>query len=426
MPMTRSAAALGRRRGRRGGRPRHRTGRAAGASISRTMRVPVWAVAGQWTQCRRSPGRYGRTPRGSPTRASTRRASSPGRAVVDQADGVRGARCAGRRAAGGAASTITRLVHHNRPKGAAAATSTAQRSTPRVGAGTTLELAPPAAPGDRSGPGGSSGRRRSGRGHRHLDAPSAWPAVASAGRGDRPRSGPGARPAPGPTSPMTRTPASSAPSACTQPDPLLWATAAQAARVTTGPGDRPEGPPGPGEGLGGPAPGGAVGRSGSRGPGPGSRPGCTGVVRRHLGHHRRRPPPPTPRARSPGGGPGWARPSPGRRPGTRSRARRAGRGPGPSGPGRSRPGGWPRGAPVPPGGWPGPGPPRTRPPRAPRARPGWRRWPAPSASTVHTGRRSSRASRPPVLQGQLGLGLGVGVADAGERAKRSSWLSTSG
>ena len=180
MPKTCSAAASA-AAGSSGRTPQTRTGRAAGVSISRTMRPPVWAVAGQWTQCRRSPGRYSRTPRGSPTRASTRRASSPGRAVVDQADRVRGRRCAGRPAPGGAARRPPACSTTTGRRAPPLATSTAQRSSRPASAGHHAERDRPATPGDPLGPRGLERAEAERAARPPPRAPSALSTVASTG-----------------------------------------------------------------------------------------------------------------------------------------------------------------------------------------------------------------------------------------------------
>src|ERR1035441_61422 len=53
------------------------TGLSVGISVSLTIRVPVWEVAGQWTERFKSPGWYWRIPRASPVSDRTRRSASP-------------------------------------------------------------------------------------------------------------------------------------------------------------------------------------------------------------------------------------------------------------------------------------------------------------------------------------------------------------
>ena len=289
----------------------------------------MWAVAGQWTQCRRSPGSVVAHPAGLAHPAVdppgvARRPS--GRRSAAGCPGVAGA--AGRRAAGAAArgspawSTTT-----GRRGGAGQLDDAGGRARPRC-AGHHAERARPASPGGRArAPGVERAARRSGPVDGHLERRSAgrrwrrpgWPPTAQRARRTN---------TPGPTSPTTRKPASSAPSAWTQPDAAVVGHGRPGRHGDHRAGDRARRPAGAGGGTGRPA---SARRRAVRGPtAAGSRPGGRRGAQ-HLGHHRRRRRPA--RRRSPDGGPGWARPWPGRRPGTRSRGRRGGRGPGPSGPG---------------------------------------------------------------------------------------------
>ena len=226
---------LGGDRDRQGAPARRRPDRRSGAP----SRVPSATRRGRWPASGRTGGcpRAGRGVRRGAHRRRT--GSGAGRHRSSSRGGTAGdpvRRAAGpRAAAGGAAPTISR-AHHNSPKGAQEATSTTTASmTPRR-AGTKVTSTvrgPRTGPAARAtGPTGCRGRMRTGRSAskvtRHRPTrpgrPMGWlvqvtPALRAGTIGA--------------TRPMTSTAASRAPTACTQPDPLEWATPAQASTATT-------------------------------------------------------------------------------------------------------------------------------------------------------------------------------------------------
>ena len=121
------------------------------------MSSPRWAVAGQCTHLRLSPGRYGRTPRGSPMSLGARWMLSPERSSSRRGRSTAGPSFGPTSSSAGSGSRM-RLVHHSSPNGAALATSTvtARSTARRRGRRATGSPAPwpgtPAGPTKQSGP----------------------------------------------------------------------------------------------------------------------------------------------------------------------------------------------------------------------------------------------------------------------------------
>ena len=222
------------RPGRRAGRGRRRSGRRSGApsrgpSGSRRARWPASGWTGgcppAGTGAPRGAPRLPRAPGGGRHRSSARATSARGRL----------ARARGH-VQGTGRGTSTSRAHHSRPKGAQEATSTTTASSTPRRAGVTVTSTvrgPRAGPAAlAAGPTGYRGRMRTGplasmvtvtalsRLRRRTGRPEQVTTARQAGNS-------------GATRPVMSTAASRAPTAWTQPDPLEWATPAQASTATT-------------------------------------------------------------------------------------------------------------------------------------------------------------------------------------------------